>query len=348
MIQTSPRRGGFTLIELLVVIAIIGVLIALLLPAVQSAREAARRAQCVNNLKQIGVALHNYQSRYGVFPMGVDTGGNWDPCPGGTWGFGQRGHSLFTFILSEMEGGTLYNAINFDFPAGAAGPIISQFGHGGLINSTALLARVKSYICPSESSQQQPFLVPTESANPYSWSSYAGVAGTDDVTRWWYGCPTEIEPTGMFAKQFSYGIRDVLDGTSGTLFVGETSRFRGERVKVFNTWTRTLWYLYTSSPFVTRVQGYAYTVPRINANMLAPEPPGTLAPTNWIDGWIFNPESRAREMGQFGFRSQHPGGANFLLGDGSVRFIKETIDLATYRALGTKSAGETISEGSWQ
>ncbi len=346
MRDPSRFRRGFTLIELLVVIAIIGVLISLLLPAVQSAREAARRAQCTNNMKQMGIALHNYLQKFNVFPIGVETGGSWDPCPGGNYGYGSRGYSLFSALLPDMEAGPTYNAINFDFPAGAAGPLISAFGHGGRINSTALLTRISSYICPSEASPQQPYKVPTESSNPYSWGSYAGVAGTNDITKWWYGCPTEIDPNGMFGKQFSYGLQENLDGSSNTFYIGETSRFKGEAIKIFNTWTRTLWYGYSGN--VTRVQGYAYTVPKINVNMLLEEQGGTLDPTGDIDSWIINPVTRAREMGQFGFRSKHPGGANFLTGDGGVRFIKETIDLATYRALGTKANGESVSSSDWQ
>jgi len=336
-------RRGFTLIELLVVIAIIGVLIALLLPAVQAAREAARRAQCTNNLKQLGIALMNYHDQQGAFPCGVQYYGDWDT----TCVYGAKGHSMFTSILNQIEGGTVYNAINFNFSAGTAGTETSTFGHGGRINSTALLTRINSYICPSEISQQTPYLVPTESNNPYSWSSYAGMAGTWDVTRWWYGCgagTTEIPPTGMFAKKFSYKISDNSDGTSNTIYAGETSRFRNDSDKIFNTWTRALWFS-TAIPGVSRLQAYAYSVPKINANLANPEPPSTLSPTGNVDSWQFDGVSQ--NMGQFGFRSFHPGGANFLFGDGSVHFLKDSISLVTYRGLSTKAGNETISADSY-
>ena len=344
MAKRSSSSKGFTLIELLVVIAIIGVLIALLLPAVQAAREAARRAQCTNNMKQLGIALHNYHDKNGAFPIGVQYYGVWDSA----CAYGARGHSLFTAILSEMEGNTLYNAINFDFSAGSAGAGEAAFGHGGRINSTALLTRINSYICPSEVSQQIPYVIPTQSSNPYGWSSYAGVAGTGDVTRWWYGCPNEIEPNGMFAKQFSYKLANNTDGSSNTLYVGETSRFKGEADQIFNTWTRALWFG-TAVAGATRVQGYAYTVPKINSKLLVPDPPSSWGyngqgPTSWV----YDPSANARNFGQFGFRSQHPGGANFLGGDGSVRFIKETIAQQTFWALGTRDGGETVSAADWQ
>jgi prepilin-type N-terminal cleavage/methylation domain-containing protein len=342
----ARRPRGFTLIELLVVIAVIGVLLALLLPAVQSAREAARRAQCSNNLKQIGIALHGYHGVWGRYPIGQQTSGPRDPCPDGQYGLGPRGHSLFTAILSQMEAGTLFNAINFDFPSSA--PPLLMGVHGGRVNATALSARVNSFVCPSESSQQRALLVPTQAESGYSWSSYAGVAGTLDFTRFWYGCPTEIEPNGMFGKQHAMGVADNPDGATSTLYVGETARFRGERYEVLNTWSQAFDYLYLANPYVTRIQGYAYTVPKINANMLIPDPEATLTPTGDPTAWTVNPAARAAEFGQYGFRSQHPGGASFLLGDGSVRFLKASINLRVYWGLGTREGAELIGADAWE
>ncbi len=325
-------RRGFTLIELLVVIAIIGVLIALLLPAVQSAREAARRAQCTNNLKQVGIALQSYHDQQGSFPIGVQYYGSWDT----SCAFQASGHSLFTLILNQMEGNTVYNAINFNFAAGGG----AQYGvTPGRVNSTALLTRVNSYICPSEASEQIPYQIPAQSNNPYSWSSYAGMAGTYDIIRWWYGCPNEIEPTGMFGKNFSYKISDNTDGTSNTIYVGETSRFKGDKDNVFNTWTRALWFG-SAVAGTSRVQGFALSLPKINANLAIPDIPSNNPFTDYQ-----NPIYR--NNGQFGFRSQHPGGANFLFGDGSVHFLKETISPITYQALSTRNLGEAISASSY-
>jgi len=353
MTKRRVRQLGFTLIELLVVIAIIGVLIALLLPAVQAAREAARRAQCTNNLKQIGIALHNYYDRNNSFPIGVQSFAAWDKACVYINGR-SRGHSLFTAILSEMEGGTLFNAINFNFAAGnPSSGIEASFPNGGRTNSTALLTRINSYICPSEQSDQQPYAIPAESNNPYSMSSYAGVAGTADVSRWYYGCgggDIEIEPNGMFAWYYNYKIPSNTDGTSNTLYVGEQSRFKGEATKVFNEWSRTLWYS-TALPGITSQQGFAYTVPKINGNIQNPELGYGNGACFGVDGtgWILDSVNcDGQHMSQFGFRSQHPGGANFLVGDGHVVFLKQTINGPTYWALGTKANGEAISASDWQ
>jgi len=332
------------LIELLVVIAIIAVLIALLLPAVQSAREAARRAQCTNNLKQLGLALHNYESSVGAFPIGViyyqeaplDCAGN---------GLVARGHSLFTLVLPYMEQGVVYNAINFNFPAGG-GTFSGQIP--GLIQSTALLTRIESFVCPSDL-RQIPYKIPDESNNAYSQSSYAGSAGTVDIFHWFCNCPIiancpgggiALEGNGAFGKDFNYRIADMTDGTSQTIFAGETSRFKNDPDKIFNTWTRALWFGSTLAP-LSRLQGLAFPVPRINANLWTGEPspwPASLGAFSWVN------DPRMKEYGQFGFRSMHPGGANFLMGDGSVRFLKDSIDRQrVFWPLSTRNGKEIVS-----
>ena len=340
MIVSGLRKRsnrGFTLIELLVVIAIIAVLIALLLPAVQAAREAARRAQCVNNLKQIGLGIYNYESSNGSYPFGVYTFAAESAADGCAY---PRAHTLFTFILQYMEQGTMFNSINFNFPAGGA----SAVGTAGLIQSTALLTRVNSYICPSDF-RQIPYQIPAQSNNAYSQSSYAGVAGTYDIFRYWFGCPNEIPPNGPFGKSFIYKIADITDGTSNTLFVGETSRFINDPDQVFNEWDRGLWFS-SAAAGVTRPQGLALVLPKINAQLMIPDAPTESgAACNSPGLWDNNPVYF--NFGQFGFRSNHPGGANFLLGDGSVRFIKATINPLTYMALGSRNFGEVISADSY-
>jgi prepilin-type N-terminal cleavage/methylation domain-containing protein/prepilin-type processing-associated H-X9-DG protein len=335
-----PRysRRGFTLIELLVVIAIIAVLIALLLPAVQAAREAARRAQCVNNLKQIGLGLYNYESSTNSYPFGVYTFAPEDSANGCAY---PRGHTLFTFILQYMEQGAMYNSINFNFGAGGVGPLgISN----GLTNSTALLTKVNSYVCPSDF-RQIPYNIPAQSNNAYSQSSYAGVAGTYDIFRYWYGCPNEIPPNGSFGKAIVYKISDITDGTSNTLFVGETSRFINDPDQVFNEWDRGLWFG-SAMAGVTRPQGLALVLPKINAALMIPDAPiESGAACNAPGLWDNNPVYF--NFGQFGFRSNHPGGANFLLGDGSVKFIKSTINPITYMAVGSRNYGEVVSADSY-
>ena len=160
--SSSNRPRAFTLIELLVVIAIIAVLIALLLPAVQAAREAARRSQCVNNLKQMGLACANYESSNGCFPIGIQNYGPQDVTPGCARQRARgRAHTVFTFILPFMEQGTIYNAINFSFPADSSNNV-AYFGvDPGAVQMTAFTAKINSYICPDDQPRQpgveQPF-----------------------------------------------------------------------------------------------------------------------------------------------------------------------------------------------
>lgn len=347
-------RSGFTLIELLVVIAIIGVLIALLLPAVQSAREAARRAQCTNNLKQIGLALANYEGAFGSYPIGVVNHAPYDTNFGCGGDGARRLHGAFTLILPYMEQQQSYNAVNFNFPVGQGGgssptPFFGQIP--GLVNMTGLSAKVSGYLCPSDEERQPGSGTVADQQTPYSPGSYAMSFGTWDTARWWYGCPTFIEGDGAFSYAKIRKIGDVKDGLSNTIFVGEQSRFVNDPEAFFNFWSRPSWYGSRAGLSATRTAGLAMTAPRLNARLRPTDSPANWHATLQGAGWLLDPATL--DAGQFGFRSQHPGGGNFLFGDGSVRFIKQTIDMGNmhtggnqigvYRAISTIKGGEVVS-----
>jgi len=342
-------RRGFTLIELLVVIAIIAVLIALLLPAVQAAREAARRAQCVNNLKQIGLGLANYESQTSRYPAGSQRGD--DPV---TCGWSTTGISLFAMILPQIEQQSVYNSINFWFGSGGgAGTAMPA----GITQRTALISQINAYICPSDPGQT-PFTL-SESQNGYAQSSYAGMMGRLDTIHWYCGCPganygygcsgsnTWIPNDGMFWYASSVSLASITDGTSNTIFVGEFARFKNDPDKIFNTWSRAEWFG-SNYPGASRIQGMSTSAPKINAKFATTEPGGSWPPASWLGTGVPIVRNQATlNDGQFGFRSQHPGGANFLFGDGSVKFLKESINMDTYQALSTRAMGEVISADSY-
>jgi prepilin-type N-terminal cleavage/methylation domain-containing protein/prepilin-type processing-associated H-X9-DG protein len=343
--NARPRfHRAFTLIELLVVIAIIAVLIALLLPAVQAAREAARRAQCVNNLKQIALATFNYESSTGAFPMG------------NTAYAANSLYDAFDFILPFLEQGVDFNAYNFSWPAdmypktASAGP-----------NVTAGTQKIAGYVCPSD--------MPASPANPtqytiavnqgsygmsrgrleniyFNWVNNAGVATMYASTGGWGG------GDGMFMPEGVVRVSDVTDGTSNTFLFGEMSRFKQDGA---NAW---MWSNLTAAwgdgSFFSgsvRITGGAFVIPALNS---PPDTVGTIFANCFANcvlppDWITNagPGGPCNLLGQWAFRSFHPGGGNFAMTDGSVRFIKNSISLVVYRALGTRNLGEVISSDSY-
>ena len=302
-------RRGFTLIELLVVIAIIGVLIGLLLPAVQAAREAARRTQCSNNLKQLGLALHNYHDAIGSFPPGFISlpGSNGDNMGPG-WGWNAQ-------VLSRMEQTPLYNSINFSLPI--------EFP----ANQTSRLITVSGLACPSDSSFQSTFTVvddTTSNSNPgtaicdVASSNYPGCFGTGDPSN----IPGRDFGNGLFFRNRVVRIADITDGTSQTLAIGERSQNLSRA-----TWTGAVTH---SAVPVTELQA---------ENGLDPESGDALVVSH--TGELDGPNSKPAHADQFW--SRHPGGAQFCFADGSVRFLKEKRPLKIFQALATRSGGEILS-----
>jgi prepilin-type N-terminal cleavage/methylation domain-containing protein/prepilin-type processing-associated H-X9-DG protein len=309
------RHGAFTLIELLVVIAIIAVLIALLLPAVQAAREAARRLQCTSNLKQLGLAMHNYHQALGVYPMGVMVTGYQGP---GDPGVGYRNVcSWITFILPYFEQQAVYNQVNFN---------VLQLGAE---NTTAGGTVINTLICPSD---------PTGRVDP-SWAptNYRGCIGSNG-NRWTFN--------GLFGANSGIGVQNVIDGTSNTLASGES--LKGDE----NVNTMADNYVGTYDTTISAEQINTCQSLATNTASLFSD-----RGVSWMLGAgsdVFFSADRppnsplidcvAPEKGttNFALRSKHPGGANVGLGDGSVRFMKDSVDRSVIRALGTRAGGEVI------
>ena len=325
------------------VIAIIGVLVALLLPAVQSAREAGRRASCVNNLKQIGVAIAAYENGRRVFPLGGCRQGPSDAKSGCQLGtvHGPRGFGMLTYILPDLEQRAVFNAINFQLASGGAFGAVDA----GLSNSTALTTIIAAYVCPSD--QPQP---PNPNRSyPAAQTSYFASGGTWNTLAYQSGpdCFNRDQGNGVFDEYSAYRVPQITDGLSNTVFVGESSRFKMDPDPTFNQWSRFDLFKSNAGTSTNRPQGLAYLVPKINAglylNDAAGLPPQTTFPdTSDIKNWLKNSQAYAT-YGQWGFRSQHPGGAQFVFGDGSVKFLKETINTAIYQAVGTRAGKEIVS-----
>jgi prepilin-type N-terminal cleavage/methylation domain-containing protein/prepilin-type processing-associated H-X9-DG protein len=331
-------RHGFTLIELLVVIAIIAVLIALLLPAVQAAREAARRIQCTNNLKQLALACHNYESAQGAFPMG-NQGWTFPSC-GANYPSDAPIHSAFVFMLPYIEDSTIYNAYN----------VVRVFA--SVSNTTVEAVQIAAFTCPSD----LPFTQEPPQFVPYVHNSYATSRGRNENIGFNWANTTAPDPTaqyylncngdpgdGMFGWQYSVKVAGVTDGLSNTFLFGEVSRFTDEPASAFSIGNVTIEFIDDYSNNVGHPTSGAFVIPRLNAPpdktgaVAGPCFAGALFPPDWINN------ATCLNLGQYGFRSLHPGGANFAMADGSVKFIKNSINVPTYRALGTRAIAEVLS-----
>lgn len=310
------RSSGFTLVELLVVIAIIGVLVSLLLPAVQSAREAARRMQCTNNLKQLGLGMHNYHGAHESLPFAVA-----DCC--------SPSHEVWTTMI--MPFAEMQNVHDqFDFSLG--------FKHR--TNQEAILVAIPGFVCPSDEDSSSPILDARHSHNPirsmglwypvsmgptHDGNSYTDACvfcpdvrpAADNWCCQGWNCGTLGSPDGLYSPGSSVGMfgryhnavrfEDVADGLSGTIMIGESLPRQCDFLCAYCT---------NFTTFRTGIPLNHMTEPGAESG-------------DW---------RRA-----CGFKSLHSGGANFCLGDGSVHFVNEGVDFQLFNALGTRDGGEVAS-----
>lgn len=363
---SAPRRArGFTLIELLVVIAIIAILIALLLPAVQQAREAARRTQCRNHLKQMGLALHNYESTFTMFPM--TTAQNYLP---NTQGFSPQAR-----LLPYLDQANLQNLLDFTQPA-FTGPFNNLVPNPQFASAFALAVPV--FLCPTDPA-------PTQNAGAGG-AIYGGInymvcygsgTGTNYDLRW--------RTDGIVYENSNARMRDVTDGSSNTVFMSESVRSTGADITLPAGTLPKFPYQYTLngstgvSASLQSVQGLAASGGAwssfTNASGVIADPDlNTVWPTmtSWRGAASFalrgrgtswahsgaistltngytTPNSRVPDVvvhftGFFGPRSWHTGGAHVLMGDGTVRFVSDNVDATLHRRIHSRDGGETVGE----
>jgi prepilin-type N-terminal cleavage/methylation domain-containing protein/prepilin-type processing-associated H-X9-DG protein len=344
---TSQRRKGFTLIELLVVIAIIAILIALLLPAVQQAREAARRTTCRNNLKQIGLALHNYHDVFNRFPNTVMT---WTtPYPNGcpTWIF-SRGHSWKVSILPYIDQGPMFNSIDV---------LNTSLGHGCVggtpAGSGAAIARntvIPPYVCPTDSQDIGIF------ANQKGCNYASAVRARADRSHDEFNPPT-TEPMDMgMMTRGGTNFKDAKDGSSNTILVGEI--WRGKRAERTDGAAPTAAGPATPTANLDRQRGRDWMEDtgwnQCNAGVVKDTSlptTNTSNPGQFKQIWRINDPKRdqigwtdSNNGGVNGGRplsSEHTGGAHCLYGDGSVKFASENVDGVAWAHTFSRAGTET-------
>ncbi len=329
------HRPGFTLVELLVVIAIIGILVALLLPAIQAAREAARRSQCTNNIKNLAIACHNYHDTYGMFPLSYATWSNRDPMNG-------RSTSWMVQVLPFIERQSLFDQIDFDYGVRNDPRNSTQgAGTGGPSNEWVAWQVVDTFVCPTDTHDGKMDLSRANYRNPRAdrmWgvNNYKGCAGSN----WQWGSfqvrsgslastPYGTQGNGLDRANgiFMRGNTDpspgihkmaaVIDGTNNTFMIGEA----------VPAWcTHTWWWHVNGTTATAAVPLNAAAICRNTGNR---------------DQDLF--ACRGDWPNNYSFMSRHPGGANFALADASTRFVTDSIDLTMYRALGSMMDGEAVA-----
>ncbi len=311
------RRRAFTLIELLVVIAIIAILIALLLPAVQQAREAARRTQCKNNLKQMGLAMHNYHDTYGQFPMGVMNPGGQSNCSTTTWAQQPRNHIIYSYLLPYVDQAPLYNLINFSIPAGPAWYNNGTCAQPSDTQYPTIAKKLAVFRCPSDMPLGEPvtYSYPSSADKYYDITGgYRSSYGFVTTSNIWHQMPNTWEKDTSAAKAVvgingAANIGYISDGTSNTMVFMEQQYKKA----------------YPFGPFIHAWTLYGETEVSVAKPMF------------WI---VTQPDTIRQTSGS----SKHTGGAHCLLTDGAVRFLSQNMSINTYAALGTIAGAETLGE----
>jgi prepilin-type N-terminal cleavage/methylation domain-containing protein len=325
-LSRNQHTLGFTLVELLVVIAIIGILVALLLPAIQAARESARRSQCTNNLRQVIVAAHNHVGTHGRLPLGIEAQG---------YPFGAPRQSWFPYILSFIEEQSVLISYNFNASKGPNGIYFGPVNYGTSNSNTRESPTnvvVNAFLCPSDDGALQGYFP----WGYFSFGNYLPYFGGKD-----YGGanPTVIKPPERAAFGINFGARfkDFQDGSSKTMVFGEYLRSSGASSGGFNTDQRgMLWQ--SDEP------GGGMIMAKVTPNSSTPD---IFYPEWWC---VHRPEinlpcivgSTDGSDHTAGARSRHPSGVDVALGDGSVRFVSDEVSLAVWQAMSTIAGAEVF------
>lgn len=338
------RLRGFTLVELLVVIAIIGILVALLLPAIQAAREAANRTECANNLKQIGVALHNYHDTYRMFPPALLGSGRYDNAGYHATHGNVKNTTGWLLLLPYLEQSALHDQYSFNAPSSTSSP----YGHArpvapfdnDMVNNTLYNARMEALECPShpgvgKTSNYSPGSTTFYSRRNAYRTSYLFSTGVfTDYDSPWDTKSGDIRQ-GTFGNDGAADFAAVTDGTANTIAVGEAWGGRFKYSSHYGPWGMTGAH--------TCCHGRVYSTSSTNINSIIRNP----SSTGHFGWWTINGPWLGRADGKtyaWVFSSGHPGGAQFVFNDASTHFVNDSIDYVTFLKLCYIHDGESVGQ----